>query len=386
MGVARIRFPAFFGTAQVPEDAMQIRRTARLAIALFAAVGSLFGLAVQASAADQLILGKLLLVKDPKPGVDPSKRGIIVFGKEAASPSSIVGDPLANGATVEIIANGTLPSTQTFPMPAGAQGPGGVPGWKALGNPIIGYSYKDSTGVNGPVKVALIKKTPSGIFMVKVLLNGALGAINVTPPAPGTDGGMRFAITGGDTYCVTFGGTAGGKVTNAPGSGIPNKVFKIASTGTSPTSETACPVFVPPVMGGVELKGALPPTVGRFNYNLVLGLPGANAACNSFFAGTHACEVSELQAAESAGDLVGLTDTNSTPVTSFWAIDSTRPALLQCQDDVGGGSFLNWEYGTAHTASRGEKLPLNNGTGTLGALQTPLQCNLTGSSWVGCCI
>jgi hypothetical protein len=41
--------------------------------------------------------------------------------------------------------------------------------------------------------------------------------------------------------------------------------------------------------GGTVLKGALTSTPGRFNHNAMLGLPGANAACNTNFAGTHAC-------------------------------------------------------------------------------------------------
>jgi hypothetical protein len=137
--------------------------------------------------------------------------------------------------------------------------------------------------------------------------------------------------------------------------------------------------------GGAVLKGALTSTPGRFNYNLALGLPGANAACNTNFAGTHACTYSELQNAAAAGDLAGLKDIESNAVTSFWAIDPGQPPLQQCNDDAAGGSGLNWEYATAHTASRGQKVPLDNGAGTLGALQSGVQCNLSGSSWVGCC-
>jgi hypothetical protein len=70
-------------------------------------------------------------------------------------------------------------------------------------------------------------------------------------------------------------------------------------------------------------------------------------------------------------------------VTSFWAIDGAQPPLSQCQDDV--SSFLNWEYGTAHTASRGNWVGLTNNTGVLGLLQTGQQCNFT-SKWVGCCL
>ena len=155
---------------------------------------------------------------------------------------------------------------------------------------------------------------------------------------------------------------------------------------TTSTSSSTTTSTVPCTPMGVELKGALTATPGRFNYNLTLGLPGANAACNTSFPGTHACTYAELQTAAAACDLKNLKDTALVTVTSFWAIDNAQPPLQQCQDDALGGSNLNWEYGTAHTPSRGQKVPLNNAAGTLGALQSSLQCNLSGNSWVGCCI
>src|SRR5262245_17223745 len=168
----------------------------RLAIAMILTIAtSLPGLIVsKAGAADQLILGKLLLVKDPQPGVDPTKRSIVVFGKELASPNTLMGDPLNNGAFVEVIANGASSSSQTFAMPAGVFN--SVWGWKTPRHPVFGYLYRDLNGVNGPVKVAFIKKVPSGNFLVKVLIKGDLGSITVVPPAPGANGGMRFIITG----------------------------------------------------------------------------------------------------------------------------------------------------------------------------------------------
>src|SRR5262249_41428471 len=134
---------------------------------------------------------------------------------------------------------------QTFTLPAGAS-LGGSPGWKALGHPVIGYSYKDAAGTHGPVKAAMIKKGANGTFIVKATLKGALGPgpqphITVVPPAPGTDGGMRLTINGGSTYCVAFGSTAGGAVTNAPGGGTPNKLFKIVSNAMTPTTQAGCP-------------------------------------------------------------------------------------------------------------------------------------------------
>ena len=135
---------------------------------------------------------------------------------------------------------------------------------------------------------------------------------------------------------------------------------------------------------GTGVKGALTATPGRFNYNATLGLPGANATCNTNFPGSHVCTLTELQSAP-ASALAGLRDTASNAVTSFWAIDSSAPALQQCNDDAVGGSGLNWEYATAHTASRGQKVALTNSTGVLGTLQTSVQCNLSGNSWVACC-
>ena len=95
--------------------------------------------------------------------------------------------------------------------------------------------------MNGPVKTAQLKKGSNGTFVVKAKivgkLPGAMGAVTLRPPAPGTDGGMIFTIIGGDRYCVTFGGTAGGLVTNSV-----NKSFTVKATTVNPTAETGCPV------------------------------------------------------------------------------------------------------------------------------------------------
>jgi len=130
------------------------------------------------------------------------------------------------------------------------------------------------------------------------------------------------------------------------------------------------------------VQGSLPATLGRFTYNNTAGLPGAAAACTASFPGSHLCTISELQGAP-ATDLACLKDTTNATVTSFWAIDPNAPGLSQCIDDV--GSQLNWEYATAHTASRGETVSLDNATGALGPVQNMIQCNISGDNWVGCC-
>jgi len=136
---------------------MQGRRLALVVALLVTVAATLSTSASSARAADQTVLGKVLVIKDPKPGVDPSLRSVVAMGKELLSTNTIVGDPVANGVTVDIIANGASPSTQTFTLPPGAS-VSGSPGWKVLGT--VGFSYKDALGANGPVKTAIIKRRP----------------------------------------------------------------------------------------------------------------------------------------------------------------------------------------------------------------------------------
>jgi hypothetical protein len=141
----------------------------------------------------------------------------------------------------------------------------------------------------------------------------------------------------------------------------------VATPTPAPTA-TATPV--------PGFKGALgPPTTGLFNYAGV-GIPGSDAACNTNFPGSHTCTYAELQTWDAANQLIGAVDTNSTPVTAFWAIDSAQPDIRQCHNPVA------WGYQTAHTGHFGDKVPLT--AGHLGALQPSQVCATT--SWVGCCV
>lgn len=198
------------------------------------------------ASAGQSILGKSFQVKDPQPNVTPSQRSIVISGKEIGSNDTLAGDPITNGATIEVFANGATSTTQTFVLPGGLYA-AGSPGWKSMGNPVSGYSYKDSRGIYGPVKSVSLKLTSTHTFSIKVSIKGALGPgaqphVTVVPPTPGTDGGMRFTINGagGDSYCVNFGGAAGGQVTNSPTNSDPDTSFKIASKGSAPTVQTSC--------------------------------------------------------------------------------------------------------------------------------------------------
>jgi hypothetical protein len=288
---------------------------------------------------------KKLFIKDHK--TDPAKRQVQVQSKDGGVQFSEAGDPGTHGASLHVYS-----ATDDFcvTLPSGAE-------WK----------NKDGN---------LLVKIKSGVTYTLVD-NGTQGTVNAQ---------VQFGT--GTRYCMRCMGNKkdealkflGKDCAAAPCDSEPSICDPLATTTTTtPASTTTLQ------SGGTVLKGALTGTPGRFNFNLTLGLPGANSACNTNFAGTHACTYAELQSAAAAGDLVGLKDTGHTTVTSFWAIDSSQPALQQCNDDALGGSGLNWEYGTAHTASRGQTVALNNAAGTLGALQSGVQCNIAGTNWVGCC-
>lgn len=185
------------------------------------AASAMLAFAGSVPAADQLVKGTALTVKDPAPGVDPTSRLIVANAKETQSPETIVGNPTlpgsAGGAILGLVANGTSPSSQTFNLPQGTTSTG-KPFWVAVG--ATGFRYKDPKGDQGPVQIVSIKRTPSAIFSIKAKVKGANGTINVLPPNPGTDGYLTLTITGGDRYCVKYG--ADGKVTNNA-----NKSFKV---------------------------------------------------------------------------------------------------------------------------------------------------------------
>src|SRR5689334_11038463 len=65
---------------------------------------------------DQTILGTSFIVRNPSTS---AKQKISVKAKEKVSDDTIVGDPVANGATVVISANGGTSTEQTFTLPAG---------------------------------------------------------------------------------------------------------------------------------------------------------------------------------------------------------------------------------------------------------------------------
>jgi hypothetical protein len=138
-----------------------------------------------AVAADQGAAAKKLLVKAPPSG----NKKIVYLSKNTTA--TVVGDPTANGATFTIAL--TPGGTQCMNLPAS--------GWSAIGTQ--GFKYKDALLANSPVKVALIKKAPSGNFLLKVIAKSS--AITVAPGNPTATYGTNLEIGSGDDYCASTG-------------------------------------------------------------------------------------------------------------------------------------------------------------------------------------
>ena len=179
------------------------------------ALSQCFLFLLPAFGAQQLVTTKTMLVKNPPSGA----RKVLWKVKETAA--TIMGNPISQGgATLRIqLTAGGSGADQCVTMPAS--------GWSAIGT--IGFKYKDATLTHGPVKVAQIKKTPSGTFLMKALLkNGGPTSITITPGNPTDYYATNFTLGAGDEYC---GGT---------GSATPNpndaNTFKVSNDGAPSVS------------------------------------------------------------------------------------------------------------------------------------------------------
>jgi hypothetical protein len=164
----------------------------------FVVVALLFAAPPGTIAADQVILGRQVLVKDPKPGVDPARRKLIGQGK--GSGPAIVGDPTQNGGgTITFFVNGGSWTSQTFPLPQGVDPGTGKTFWRGM---AAGFTYQDRHGTNGPVRVVQIERSTGGTFRLKAVVLGKLGDVELVPPNPGATACVRLDLAGGDSYHV----------------------------------------------------------------------------------------------------------------------------------------------------------------------------------------
>jgi hypothetical protein len=213
---------------------------------------------------DHEVLGQVLVVRNPS---TPERRKIIVKAKESPSDDFLTsGDPLTNGASLTITANGASPSNQTYPLAAGASAITGRPFW--TGDLVAGptatgkLQYKDPKGENGPVKALTLKQSGKvHRLTLKALVDGKLGAVSVVPPNDGTDGCALLAIVGGDSFSVSFlngtianKGTALFRVSKPALAG--SCVTTTTTTSTTTTSLPACGSADFPTCGGTCAPGS----------------------------------------------------------------------------------------------------------------------------------
>ncbi len=197
--------------------------------ATLVAIGTVFAVP-SVDAANEVILGSSIQIKS-KGG----NRQVKAQGKE--KPTDIGGpsqkglgpqnDPVTNGAALIMTVSGNNTSSQTFGLPAGAA-------WKAT---AVGFLYKDSAG---PVTQVLIKRTPGDVALVKVQIKGTDANVDLVPPEGGeSEVGMSLVINDGDTFCVRWGGAAGGETKKDDA-----EQFQVKK----PITEAGCPL-VPGVCG-----------------------------------------------------------------------------------------------------------------------------------------
>ncbi len=170
----------------------------------------------------QTVLGKRLVLRNPGAA---DQRKVVGRAKEPNSDNVVLGNPVANGASLQIIANGGTSSSQSFSLPK--------EGWRATGT--LGYRYSNRIP-GGAIRSASIRRTASGIFLIKVVANGRYGAVSVVPPNPGADGGFVLTFDAIHRYCVGFGGVAGGAEgpDNATGWSVRNPSGQMCPTPAGP--------------------------------------------------------------------------------------------------------------------------------------------------------
>lgn len=274
-----------------------------------------------AHAADQTVLGRTLVVKNPST-VD--KRKITVKARERASDDTLVGNPVANGATVTITADGATPSGETYTLPTGTSPASMRPFWS--GDPVKGFTYRDSAGENGPVKSAQIKRR-DGVFQIKIGVDGKLAPVAVVPPNPGSAGCVLFTILGGDSYSVQF---ASGQVTNTGAA-----LFKVAT----PISQGSC-VPPPPTTTSTTTTSVTTTTQPAFPYLTPPGAAPLRYRDLVFAAATTTSNVTFGSAVNAAGQTITLRLDVYEPTGD---LTTQRPAIVW----VHGGSFSSGDKTSA---------------------------------------
>ena len=174
------------------------------------------GLAILAlaagAAADQPIRG--VTVRIDEPAVGRGARSARVVGRERAATATLAGDPVKDGALLTVVAVGGGAAREMFVLPGGA-GTGRATGWRVRADrarPGDGsFTWRDPRGVHGPVRLLRLSRGRKG-FRIDLRLRAGSHPLTLRPPAPGSGAELVVTIPGGDTWCVGFGGSAGGRI------------------------------------------------------------------------------------------------------------------------------------------------------------------------------
>jgi hypothetical protein len=145
--------------------------------------------------------------KNPGPTGDMLGRKILFKSKEGpGSTNTVTGNPPADGAKLHIVLGS---NDQCFDMPSG--------GWSPIAN--LGWKYNGFNQGAGAVTAVSIKKTPAGLFLLKIRLAGQNGQLDLVPASGTSDMNLNLSFTGGDEYCA--GGPTPPDATNT------DKIYKV---------------------------------------------------------------------------------------------------------------------------------------------------------------
>jgi len=155
---------------------------------MFVAAGLVAICTAPALAADQLIPGKIIIVK-PSTLAKVIAKGTFTLPIGADVPTTAGGSLLIKDLGDPMNAN-------TYSLPSA--------GWKGLGNPPgdKGFKYKGAGSGSDPCKVVLIKTK-----IVKAVCKGVGVTLTAPVTAPPADVAVNLSVGTGTSYCAEFGGT-----------------------------------------------------------------------------------------------------------------------------------------------------------------------------------
>ncbi|HXC53285.1 MAG TPA: hypothetical protein VN634_20540 [Candidatus Limnocylindrales bacterium] len=342
-----------------------------------AAMSAMFVIAIfasGASAAEEDLLTKKFSIKDHP--TDATKRQIQLFSHVSNIQYTDADNPKLNGASVHVWS-----ATDNFCYVLTADSEL----WLDNGN---GWKYKNPDTKNQA-------QISDGKLLVKIR-SGVTFTLADDFPQNTVNASVQFG-PGGSRFCMHCTGTdvitddekkfQGKECAQAVCDAEPPGCLPVATTTTTTsTTTTTTSTTTTTTLGTVV--GALTKTAGRFNYNLMAGLPAAEAACASNFAGAHVCSYPELVVSQGP-PMTGLKDTAMNTVTDLWAVNPARPSAGQCAQSPASGD-PRWVYNTGHLGVGGDVVSLTNATGALGALVlggdgNPGGRNCLTMHWVACC-